>query len=89
MLSQETETGRLDWRKAYHELRMEPYEVPPGIASRCREVVARNHLLNEMSVLIEDRDSSRTSFSTDLVKSTHWRVSHEDIAVDIAHVKRS
>lgn len=41
VLSQETETGRLDWRKAYHELRMEPYEVPPGIASRCREVVAR------------------------------------------------
>jgi glutathione synthase/RimK-type ligase-like ATP-grasp enzyme len=41
VLSQSTETGRLDWRKAYHELRMEPYTLPPEIAGRCRDVVAR------------------------------------------------
>jgi len=41
VLSQATETGRIDWRKAYHELRIEPYDVPPETAARCREVVAR------------------------------------------------
>jgi hypothetical protein len=40
VLSQATETGRIDWRKAYHELRMEPYDVPAEIAARCRAVVA-------------------------------------------------
>ncbi|WP_428266538.1 hypothetical protein [Haliangium sp.] len=33
--SQETQTGKLDWRKAYHELVMEPYELPRSLAARC------------------------------------------------------
>jgi len=41
VLSQQTETGRLDWRKSYHELRIEPFEVPPQLADRCRHVLAR------------------------------------------------
>lgn len=40
VLSQATETGRVDWRKAYHELRMEPFDIPPGLAAQCRSVVA-------------------------------------------------
>jgi hypothetical protein len=35
VLSQETVAGKLDWRKAYSELRMEPYELPIDIAERC------------------------------------------------------
>ncbi|MEA2463760.1 MAG: hypothetical protein QOJ98_1507 [Acidobacteriota bacterium] len=34
ILSQETVTGRLDWRKAYAELRMEPFELPAAIAAK-------------------------------------------------------
>jgi len=41
VLSQETESGRLDWRKAYGELRMEPCEVESGLAARCVELLAR------------------------------------------------
>jgi glutathione synthase/RimK-type ligase-like ATP-grasp enzyme len=39
ILSQETVTGRLDWRKSYHELRMEPCEIAPDLAARCRAVL--------------------------------------------------
>ncbi|MBN1204234.1 MAG: hypothetical protein JXB05_04850 [Myxococcaceae bacterium] len=35
LLSQETETGRLDWRKGYDELRMEPFELPTEVAEQC------------------------------------------------------
>jgi hypothetical protein len=38
-----------------------------GHSPRCGEVVPRNHLLNEIAVLIEDRDSSRTSSGMDLI----------------------
>jgi glutathione synthase/RimK-type ligase-like ATP-grasp enzyme len=41
VLSQQTETGRLDWRRSYHELKIEPYEVPPQLAGCCRQVLAR------------------------------------------------
>jgi hypothetical protein len=41
ILSQETESGRLDWRKAYHELRMEPWELPDRIGSLCIDLMAR------------------------------------------------
>lgn len=41
VLSQETESGRLDWRKSYGELRMEPWEVPPDLAERCAAVLER------------------------------------------------
>jgi glutathione synthase/RimK-type ligase-like ATP-grasp enzyme len=33
--SQETSAGRLDWRKAYDELRMEPCEVPEEVSTKC------------------------------------------------------
>lgn len=40
VLSQETLAGRLDWRLAYHELRMEPYDLAPEDASRCRALLS-------------------------------------------------
>jgi glutathione synthase/RimK-type ligase-like ATP-grasp enzyme len=41
VLSQETETGRLDWRRSYHELRIEPCGISEELASRCRAVLDR------------------------------------------------
>lgn len=41
VLSQETESGRVDWRKSYGELRMEPWEVPPDLAERCTALLER------------------------------------------------
>lgn len=41
VLSQATQTGRLDWRKAYSELEMVPAEVPPEIQARCRGLLSR------------------------------------------------
>ena len=35
LLSQETEHGRLDWRKSYGELRMEPTAIAPGVREFC------------------------------------------------------
>jgi len=37
--SQETNFGKVDWRKAYGELRMEPYELPEEIVEKCRAVM--------------------------------------------------
>lgn len=39
--SQETTEGRLDWRRAYHELKMEPCAVPAELAKRCLALLAR------------------------------------------------
>lgn len=39
--SQNTRTGRLDWRRSYHELRMEPCEIPLKVADRCQEMLRR------------------------------------------------
>jgi len=39
--SQDTETGRLDWRKSYHEVEMEPSELPEDIAALCRTLMRR------------------------------------------------
>jgi len=36
--SQSTTTGRLDWRRAYHELTVKPYDLPVEISRLCREV---------------------------------------------------
>lgn len=33
--SQRTTAGKIDWRKAYGDLRMEPYELPGTIAANC------------------------------------------------------
>ncbi len=41
VLSQETEKGRLDWRRSYDELRMEPWEVPADLAARCTALLER------------------------------------------------
>jgi hypothetical protein len=41
VLSQQTESGRLDWRRSYHELRIEPCDIPEHLADRCREVLTR------------------------------------------------
>jgi glutathione synthase/RimK-type ligase-like ATP-grasp enzyme len=41
VLSQETESGRLDWRKSYAELRMEPCEIAADLAERCIALLAR------------------------------------------------
>lgn len=37
--SQDTDGGRLDWRKAYHELRMEPTELPTPISDACLQLM--------------------------------------------------
>jgi glutathione synthase/RimK-type ligase-like ATP-grasp enzyme len=39
--SQETLTGRLDWRRSYDELRIEACEVPSEVAERCRQMLHR------------------------------------------------
>jgi glutathione synthase/RimK-type ligase-like ATP-grasp enzyme len=41
VLSQETERGRLDWRRAYAELRLEPWEVPADLEARCAALLER------------------------------------------------
>ncbi len=35
ILSQETKTGTVDWRKSYGELKMEPFEIPGDLADSC------------------------------------------------------
>jgi hypothetical protein len=35
LLSQETIGGRLDWRKSYSELKMEPFQLPKSVEERC------------------------------------------------------
>jgi glutathione synthase/RimK-type ligase-like ATP-grasp enzyme len=39
--SQETTRGKLDWRRAYDELKMEPLEIPQPIQLRCARVLHR------------------------------------------------
>ena len=39
--SQETVTGRLDWRQSYDELQMEACEIPAEVAEKCRRVLSR------------------------------------------------
>lgn len=39
IFSQQTESGGLDWRKAYHELRMEVAEIPPSVRQCCIELM--------------------------------------------------
>lgn len=41
ILSQKTEHGRLDWRKAYSELEMEEYELPLELKDLCVELLRR------------------------------------------------
>ena len=41
LLSQETANGRLDWRRSYDELRMEPWPVPQDLAERCAALLDR------------------------------------------------
>jgi glutathione synthase/RimK-type ligase-like ATP-grasp enzyme len=41
IFSQETGRGRLDWRKAYDELRLEPEELPRSLAQTCRALLDR------------------------------------------------
>lgn len=41
LYSQKTSSGRLDWRKAYHELKMGPYDIPPSIAKLCLALMER------------------------------------------------
>jgi len=41
ILSQETEAGRLDWRRAFREVRLEPYEMPAGLEEKCQALLGR------------------------------------------------
>jgi glutathione synthase/RimK-type ligase-like ATP-grasp enzyme len=41
ILSQETESGKLDWRKSYSDLRMEPLELTPELSSLCLSLMSR------------------------------------------------
>lgn len=39
--SQETQGGQLDWRRAQHELKMEPFELPARVAWQCYALMQR------------------------------------------------
>ena len=39
VLSQETTAGKVDWRRAYGELRMEAVDVSPGVLDSCRRLM--------------------------------------------------
>lgn len=41
LLSQETERGKLDWRKSYADLKMEPFDVPREVADACFQLLER------------------------------------------------
>jgi glutathione synthase/RimK-type ligase-like ATP-grasp enzyme len=41
ILSQQTEAGKLDWRKAYAELEMRPCELPATVHGRCLDLLKR------------------------------------------------
>lgn len=41
ILSQETQTGRLDWRRSYHELSIEPCSLSPDLEQSCRALLRR------------------------------------------------
>lgn len=41
ILSQETQDGKVDWRKAYTELQMQPFSLPSAITEMCRELLRR------------------------------------------------
>lgn len=41
VLSQETRTGRLDWRRASDELRMEPFELPTEVVEQCQALMSK------------------------------------------------
>src|SRR3954453_15180685 len=41
ILSQETQAGQLDWRKAYDEIVMEPFQLPPSVTSGCINILKR------------------------------------------------
>ena len=43
--SQETLEGKLDWRRAYDELIMEPYTLPSVVADLCRRLVRKLGLI--------------------------------------------
>jgi glutathione synthase/RimK-type ligase-like ATP-grasp enzyme len=43
--SQDTVHGRIDWRKAYSELRMEPYELPDAVVAKCHDLLNRMNLV--------------------------------------------
>jgi hypothetical protein len=45
VLSQETKRGKLDWRKAYDELRLEAATLPPHVADQCFALLAEIHLV--------------------------------------------
>lgn len=45
VLSQQTRTGRLDWRKAYAELEMEPFELPAEVAEQCYALMCKLELV--------------------------------------------
>ena len=39
VLSQQTQKGKLDWRRSYDELRFEPTDPPPVVARQCLELL--------------------------------------------------
>ncbi len=41
LLSQQTQAGRLDWRRGQDELRMEPFELPDSVARQCYALMRR------------------------------------------------
>jgi glutathione synthase/RimK-type ligase-like ATP-grasp enzyme len=45
IFSQDTQKGRLDWRRAYDELRMEPTTLPAALVEACRLLMKRLNLV--------------------------------------------
>jgi hypothetical protein len=45
ILSQSTEAGKIDWRRSYSELSMEPYVLPPALRRACVRLMKRLRLV--------------------------------------------
>jgi hypothetical protein len=45
ILSQETTEGKVDWRRAYSELTMEPFQLPADLIATCRQLMGHLNLV--------------------------------------------
>jgi len=58
ILSQDTERGRLDWRRAYDEVRMEPTTLPASLVEACRRLMKKLNLVFGCFDFIVDTDGN-------------------------------
>lgn len=58
IFSQDTEKGRLDWRRAYDELKMEPTALPDWLVESCRVLMKKLNLVFGCFDFIIDADGN-------------------------------